>query len=174
MATGTRRPGSPSTRLDEAPTFSRTWCRRFSSDTLAVRGRIRLGVRAQRGVSPRAQSEDGRIVIVDTIGGGSPRLGFGGRVRGARADRRAHERQAGTDVKSEIKARADQESTRETFSHRGIHLVIGNTSPASSAIRTARVPRVERDGLRAGAPSRSCSSSIRPAIGGCLTSCKPW
>jgi hypothetical protein len=74
-------------------------------------------------------SEDGRIVVVDTIyrrllrdwdlaGVYEELVPLGARINV----------QAGTDVKSEIKARADQQSTMDTFSQRGIHLVIGNTS----------------------------------------------
>lgn len=72
-------------------------------------------------------SEDGRIFIVDTIyrrllqdwdlaGVIEELVPMGARVN----------IQSGHDVKSEIKARADQKSTIDTFAGKGIHLVPGN------------------------------------------------
>jgi hypothetical protein len=73
-------------------------------------------------------SEDGRIVIVDTLyrrlmqdwdlaGVYEELVPMGARINV----------QSGSDVKSKIKAREDQRATMETFADRGIHLVIGNT-----------------------------------------------
>lgn len=73
-------------------------------------------------------SEDGRIVVVDTV---KRRLlrdwDLAGVIEevvpvGARTNV-----QSGSDVNSEIKARAEQKSTATTFAERQIHLVAGNT-----------------------------------------------
>ncbi len=74
-------------------------------------------------------SEDGRVVVVDTIyrrlmrdwdlaGVYEELVPMGARTNV----------QSGSDVRNEIKARDDQQSTIETFQQRGIHLQVGVTS----------------------------------------------